>query len=123
MLDAFKMAGALAGLMKNKEALRAAADRVKSRLAEIRVTGTSGGGAVTVTVSGQLRVMRVELSPSLASHMMADTGSREIAENLIAEATNAALGQAQARAQQELAKEAEAMGLPAIPGLEGMLGA
>lgn len=122
MLDSLKMAGAIAGLMKNKDALRAAAERVKARLAEIRVTGTAGGGAVTVTVSGHLKVLRVELTPALASNMVADEASRSFAENLIAEATNDALTQAQARAQQELAKEAEALGLPAVPGLAGMLG-
>ena len=72
MLDAFKMAGTLAGLMKNKEAIRASADRVKAKLAEVRATGTAGGGAVTVTASGQLKVLRVELSPALAAHMTAD---------------------------------------------------
>lgn len=121
MLDAFKMAGTLAGLMKNKEAIKAAAERVKSRLSDVRATGTAGGGAVSVTVSGQMKVLRVELSPALAQHM-GDMGSRTMAESLIAQAMNDALAQAQALAQKELAKEAEALGLPNIPGLEGMLG-
>jgi DNA-binding YbaB/EbfC family protein len=121
MLDAFKMAGTLAGLMKNKEAIRAAAERIKSRLGEIRVTGTAGGGAVTVTVSGQMKVLSVELSPALAGHV-ADETSREMAQQLIADATNDAIAQAQARAQQEIAKEAQALGLPEIPGLQGLLG-
>jgi DNA-binding protein YbaB len=122
MLDALKMAGTLAGLMKNKDAVRAAAERVKAKLAEVRATGTAGGGAVTVTASGQLKILRVELSPALAAHMTADGSSRAAAEALIAEATNAAIGQAQARAHQEIAKEAEALGIPNIPGLESMLG-
>jgi DNA-binding YbaB/EbfC family protein len=122
MLDALKVAGALAGLMKNKEAIRAAAERIKARLVEIRSTGTAGGGAVTVTVSGQLRVLSVELSPALAGHV-ADEASRAMAQQLIAEATNAALGTAQAKAQEVIAKEAKELGLPDIPGLQGLLGA
>lgn len=121
MLDAFKMAGQLAGLMKNKEAIKGAAERVKGRLAEVRATGTAGGGAVTVTVSGQMKVLRVELSPALAQHL-GDAGSRGMAEGLIAHAMNDALAQAQGLAQKELAKEAEALGLPGMPGLEGLLG-
>jgi DNA-binding YbaB/EbfC family protein len=121
MLDAFKMAGTLAGLMKNKEAIKAAAERVKSRLGEVRATGSAGGGAVSVTVSGQMKVVRVELSPALAQHM-GDMGSRTMAESLIAQAVNDAMAQAQAIAQKEVAKEAEAMGLPNMPGLEGILG-
>lgn len=123
MLDAFKMAGTLAGLMKNKDAIRASAERVKAKLADIRSVGTAGGGAVTVTASGQLKILRVELSPALASYMTADAASRTAAESLITEATNAALSQAQARAHEEVSKEAEALGIPKIPGLEGMLGA
>ena len=34
MLDALKAAGAIAGLMKNKEALKGAGERIKARLAE-----------------------------------------------------------------------------------------
>ena len=122
MLDSFKMAGALAGLMKNKEALKNAAERVKAKLGDARATGIAGGGAVSVTVSGQMKVVRVELSPALAQHM-GDLGSRTMAESLIAQAMNDALAQAQALAQKELAKEAEALGLPNMPGLEGLLGA
>lgn len=121
MLDAFKMAGTLAGLMKNKEAIKVSAERVKGRLAEIRSTASAGGGAVTVTVNGQMKVLRIEFSPALASHMT-DAGSKAMAETLVAEAVNAALGQAQTKAHQEIAKEAEALGLPNIPGLEGLLG-
>ena len=122
MLDAFKMAGTLAGLMKNKEAIKASADRVKARLAEIRSTASAGGGAVTVTVSGQMTVLSIELSPALTAHLN-DAQSKAMAEALVAEAVNAALSQAQAKAQQEIAKEAQALGLPEIPGLQGMLGA
>lgn len=122
MLDAFKMAGTLAGLMKNKEAIKASADRVKSRLADIRSTASSGGGAVTVTVSGQMKILSVELSPALAGHL-GDAASKGMAESLITEAVNAALAQAQSKAQQEIAREAETLGLPEIPGLQGLLGA
>lgn len=123
MLDSFKMAGALAGLMKNKEKLRESADRVKQRLAELRVIGESGAGAVRVTVDGKMHVHAVELIPSLAAHLTSDPAGKRMAESLIAEATNDAISKAQGLAQREISKEAEALGLPAMPGLEGFLGA
>lgn len=121
MFDSFKMAGALAGLMKNKEGLRQAGERIKQRLSEIRVVGESGAGAVRVTVDGKMKVHSVELIPALAAHLTTDPAAKRMAESLIAEAVNDAISKAQALAQQEIAKEAEALGLPAMPGLEGLL--
>ncbi|MBC7770951.1 MAG: YbaB/EbfC family nucleoid-associated protein [Pyrinomonadaceae bacterium] len=122
MLDSLKMAGTLAGLMKNKEGLKKAGERVKHRLSEIRVVGQAGAGAVRVTVDGKMHVHAVELMPALATHLTSDPAGRAMAESLIAEATNDAIGKAQVLAQKEIQKEAEALGLPAIPGLEGLLG-
>lgn len=121
MLDSLKLAGTLAGLMKNKDAVRTAGERVKAALAEVRATGAAGGGAVTVTVDGKMKVLRVELSPALAGYMTSDAASKAAAEGLIAEAVNDAMTRAQAQAQQIITKEAQAMGLPEIPGLEGLL--
>jgi hypothetical protein len=121
MLDQLKMAGALAGLMKNKEGLRLAAERVRQRLGELRASGSAGGGAVYVTVSGRMEVLEVSLSPALAAGL-GDEPSRLAAQSLIAEATNQALRLARDMAQQEFIKEALAMGLPEIPGLERLLG-
>lgn len=122
MLDSLKAAGAIAGLMKNKEALRQAGERIKQRLAEVRAVGSAGGGAVSVTVNGQMKVLAVTLSPALAANLTADASTRALSESLIAEAVNDALRQAQMLAQREIKKEADALGLPNIPGLESLLG-
>jgi DNA-binding protein YbaB len=42
-------------------------------------------------------------------------------QNLIVEAVNNAMDIAKVMAQREIAKEAEALGLPNMPGLEGLL--
>lgn len=121
MFDAFKAAGALAGLMKNKEAIKEAGERIKSRLAELRAAGASGGGAVRATVSGDMRIVSVTLEPA-ALVGLNDPSSKAMVELLIAEAVNNAMDIAKAMAQREIAKEAEALGLPNMPGLEGLLG-
>jgi DNA-binding protein YbaB len=121
VFDQLKMAGALAGLMKNKDGLKQAGERIRLRLGEMRAAGSAGGGAVQVTVSGQMTVIEVRLSAALVAGL-GDDGSRAMAESLIAEATNDAIKQARTMAQREIAKEAEALGLPNIPGLDNLLG-
>jgi DNA-binding YbaB/EbfC family protein len=121
VLDSFKQMGALAGLLKNREALQEAGERVRARLAELRVTGRAGGGVVRATANGQMRILAVEVDPSLASGLGADDASRAMGEQLIAEAVNEALSLAQEAAQAEVAREAEAMGLGDLAGQFGKL--
>lgn len=121
MLDSLKMAGTLAGLMKNKDGLKAAAERIKARLAEIRAAGGSGGGAVRATVSGDLKVISIEIDPA-AIVGFGDPSGKAMVQSLIAEAVNNAIDIAKAMAQREIAKEAELLGLPNMPALQGLLG-
>ncbi len=123
MFDALKTAGALASLMKNKDQLKAAGDRVRQRLGEIRAAGGSGGGAVRAMVSGDMRVVSVTLEPAVCMGLTSGREQdREQVQMLIVEAVNNAMDIAKAMAQREIAKEAEAMGLPNMPGMEGLLG-
>ncbi|MBY0312739.1 MAG: YbaB/EbfC family nucleoid-associated protein [Phycisphaerales bacterium] len=123
MLDALKTAGALASLMKKKDQLKAAGDRVRQRLSEIRAAGGSGGGAVRATVSGDMRVVSVTLEPAVCMGLTSGRDAdREQVQQLIVEAVNNAMDIAKGMAQREIAKEAEAMGLPNMPGMEGLLG-
>jgi DNA-binding protein YbaB len=123
MFDSLKAAGALAGLMKNKEALKASGDRIKQRLGELRAGGGSGGGAVRATMSGDMKLIDIHLDPPVCMALASnDAKSREEVQKLIVEAVNNASDIAKAMAQREMAKEAEAMGLGGMPGLEGLLG-
>jgi len=94
------------------------AQRVQSRLAEMqrelaarRYEASSGGGMVTATVSGQLRVLSVRIEPSLF-----ESGDRGMVEDLTAAAVNAALEKAQRGVQDELQRLQGSMGWPATPG-------
>lgn len=120
MLDAFKAAGAIAQLMKNKDGLREAGERVKRKLADLRCVGSAGGGAVRVTVSGEMRVLDVHMEPAAAGAVASDPGARTMVQQLIIEATNQAIERAKQAAQQELAREAEAMGLGDLVGVGGL---
>jgi DNA-binding protein YbaB len=122
MFDNLKAMGALAGLMKNQDKLKAAMERVKRTLADTRLTGESGSGAVRAIVTGDLRILSVEVGPALAAGL-ADAASRRMAETLIAEAVNDGLRKAQAEAARVMSAEAKELGLPDLPGgLAGLLG-
>lgn len=122
MFDKLKAMGALASLMKDKDKLKAAGQRIKDTAAATRATGEGGGGAVRVTVDGKMHVVSVELQPALVSGMAADDRTRELAGDLIAEAANNAMASAQAKMRVVIEKEARDLGLPDMPGdLMGML--
>jgi nucleoid-associated protein EbfC len=115
MFDKFKAMSAMASLMQNKDKLKAAGQRIKEQSQEVRATGESGGGAVRVTVNGQMKVLSVELAPALISGMAADDQTRDLAGSLIAEAVNNASALAQAQVKSILEKEARELGLPDLP--------
>lgn len=123
MLDSLKAMSALAGLMKNKEALKGAAERMKQRLSDLRAAGGSGGGAVRATMSGDMKLIDLHLDPPVCMALASgDARSREEIQQLIVQAVNNASDIAKAMAQREMAKEAEALGLGSMPGLENLLG-
>ncbi len=119
MFDQFKTMGALAGLMKNKDRLHEMGEELKARLADVRATGEAGGGVVRVVASGDFQIVEVKLNEAAAS--ASDDRSREMLQDLIAEASNEALRRARALAQGEVARMADELGLPGMPGLTGLL--
>lgn len=127
MFDSIKAMGALAQIMKNKDAIAASMAKVQAELAERHITvegarqpdGTPG---ITVIVTGQLQVVTVSISPALLATAV-DEPSRARLGALVAGATNAALKRAKEVAAESISTEAKALGLPDMPGLEKMLGA
>jgi DNA-binding protein YbaB len=121
MFDQLKSAGALMGLLKNKEKLREAGERVRAKMEATRVIGEAGGGAARAIVTGSMRVLEVELTPGLIMGMNADEKTRALAGSLIAEAVNEGLRRAQLAMKEAMDEEARAMGLDGLPGLENLL--
>lgn len=122
MFDNLKAMGAVAGLLKNQDKLKASMERVKRSLGDMRLTGESGSGAVRATVTGDLRVVSIEVGPALIAGLASDS-SRSMAEALVAEAVNDGLRKAQAAAREAISAEARALGLPELPAaLGGLLG-
>lgn len=59
-----------------------------------------------------MKVVGVHVEPAAAGAFSADARSRELAQQLIAEATNDALTQAQALVREIMGQEAKLLGLP-----------
>lgn len=119
MLNKLKTAQAVASLMKNKDKLADAASRVKYALERMKVERDAGSGAVRVTVTGTMRVLKVELSEGLIAGMNTDAKTAQLAGDLIAQATNNAIHAAQQEAKEIIAKELEGLG---IEGLDSVVG-
>ena len=114
MFDQFKAMGQIAGLLKNKDRLADAAERVKAELEAVEVEGQAGGGAVRVRASGKLRILSVTVETAAAAGL-ATPEHKADAEQLITEATNDALTKAQEAARVIVEREMQELGLPALP--------
>lgn len=105
MFDAIKSMGALAGLLRDKDRARAIAAEVALELSRIRAEGEAGGGAVRVTAAGDMKIVSVRIAPAMLA------GSTDMAQGLIAEATNAALLRARVEAERIVRDRLSSLGL------------
>lgn len=117
MFDGFKNMAGLAGMMKNLPRMKEKMEEVKSDLAGEQVTAETGGGAVSATVTCAMQVVSIDIEPAMMTGLLeGDTPEdRELAQDLIVGAVNAALEKARGRAEERLTEAASELGLP-MPG-------
>lgn len=77
-------------MMRQAQQLQEQMAKAKEDLENARVTGSAGGGAVTVTLSGSKRFIGIEIKPEVV-----DPDDVEMLEDLIVAATNEAYVQAE----------------------------
>ncbi len=106
-----KNMGAIASLMGRKDEIKAAAEELGARIAELRIEGQAGGGACRVVVTGKQRVEKVEFDPAVCAGLSASEDSRVQAQRLITEATNDALENCQNRIREMVEAEVKRLGL------------
>jgi len=75
----------MAGLMKQAQQMQEKMQKMQEELANAEVTGQSGGGLVSVVMTGRHDVKRVSIDQSL---MSTDADDKEVLEDLIAAALN-----------------------------------
>ena len=82
------MKGGMAGLMKQAQQMQEKMQKMQEELANAEVTGQSGGGLVSVVMTGRHDVKRVSIDQSL---MSTEEDDKEVLEDLIAAALNDAV--------------------------------
>ena len=101
----------LMGIMKQAQAMQEKMASLQGELDQVEVEGSSGGGAVRVTMTAKGQLKGVGLDPSLMN-----PDEREILEDLIVAAVNDARAKAEATAQEKMAELTK--GLPLPPGMK-----
>ena len=101
--------GQLAGLMKQAQAMQDNLKKAQEELAFIEVTGEAASGLVKVTMTCKHEVKRVQIDPSL---LVAD--EKDMLEDLVAAAFNAAARKAEETSQEKMGKLTA--GMPGLPG-------
>ena len=101
----------LMGMMKQVKDMQERMQRLQEELAAVEVTGTAGGGLVSVTLTGKGDMKGVKIDPSLMKPEEA-----EIVEDLIVAATTDAKAKVEQRLQEKMAEVTG--GLPLPPGMK-----
>jgi nucleoid-associated protein EbfC len=98
------------GMMKQAMQLQSKMKALQDELAQVEVTGTSGGGLVTAIMTAKMEVKSLKIDSSL---IKPDEG--EVLEDLIVAALNDARRKAEAAMQDKMAALTGGLQLP--PGL------
>ena len=97
-------------LMQQAQRMQEDMKRAQEEIAKLEVTGSAGGGMVSVVMTGRHEVRRVQIDRKL----IAD--DPEMAEDLVAAATNDAVNKVAALAEQRLGNLTSGLNLP--PGFK-----
>lgn len=100
--------GDMAKMMKKAQEMQGKMAELQEDMHNIMVTGESGAGLVKATASAKGELKALDIDPSI---FKAD--EKEVVEDLILAAIKDAQQKASDRAQSEMAKLTEGMGLPA----------
>ena len=102
------MKGGLGNLMKQAQAMQENLRRAQEELAKVEVTGTAGGGMVSVTMTCRHDVRRVQIDATLLKD------DKEVLEDLVAAAVNDAVRKAEKASQEKLSGLASGLNIPGL---------
>jgi len=100
--------GDMAGMMKKAQQMQADMATLQEELHNVMVTGESGAGLVKATASAKGELKALDIDPSIFNG-----DDKEVVEDLILAAIKDAQGKASEKAQEEMTKLTESLGLPA----------
>lgn len=101
--------GNMGNILKQAQAMQEQMAKIQEQAASKTVSGTAGGGIVTVTANGAMQIVSVVIDPEVVK-----SGDVDMLQDLVAAATNEALRKAKEMMEGEM--KALTGGLK-IPGL------
>lgn len=104
------MKGGIGNLMKQAQKMQADLQKAQEELANMEVTGQSGGGLVSVIMTGRHDIKRVNIDDSLMKE------DKEMLEDLLAAAVNDAVRQVETQSKDRMSNLASGVSLP--PGFK-----
>ncbi len=104
------MKGGFGDLMKQAQEMQEKFKKIQEEAANAEVTGQSGGGMISVTMTGRHDVKRVQIDQSLMSE------DKEILEDLLAAAVNDAVRRLEEQQKEKMSELTAGMPLP--PGFK-----
>lgn len=108
MLKGLGNLGDMAKMMKSAQELQTKMAQMQEDMANMSVTGEAGAGLVKATATAKGELTALDIDPSIFNG-----DDKEVVEDLILAAIKDAQSKAAERAQEEMAKLTEGMGLPA----------
>lgn len=101
--------GNMQQLLRQAQKMQQDIARIQAELEEKEVEASSGGGMVTVVVTGKKKVKTIAIKPEAV-----DPDDVEMLQDLVLAAVNEAMAKAEAMAEQEMAKATGGMGMPGM---------
>jgi len=108
MLKGLGGLGDMAGMMKKAQEMQSKMAEMQEDLQNVSVVGESGAGLVKATANAKGTLTALDIDPSIFH-----PDEKEVVEDLILAAIKDAQTKAADKAQEEMAKLTEGMGLPA----------
>ncbi len=99
----------MAGLMKQAQAMQERMTKIQEEAATKQVSGSAGGGIVTVTATGGMQIVAVKIDPDIVK-----SGDVDMLQDLITAATNEALRKARELMSDELKSLTGGLNIPGL---------
>ena len=101
--------GNMANLMKQAQAMQAQMAKLQEEAATKTVTGTAGGGMVSVTANGGMEIVSAAINPEAAK-----SGDVDMLQDLVLAASNDALKKARQMMADEMKSVTGGMNIPGL---------
>jgi hypothetical protein len=102
-------AGGMAQLMKQANQMQLKMKKLQEELAQKTYEGTSGGGAVKVTVNGENQIKAIEIQDDVFK-----SGDKDMLQDMVLTAANDALKTAKDTSAKEMEKITGGMNIPGL---------